>query len=228
MTSLHHSPPALPAPPAYRLVILDFDGTLADTFPWFAGVLNAVAARYRFRAVAPAEVAALRGCGAREVLAQLGIPRWKVPLIAAHMRRRAAEARDGFRLFPGMAEAVRAMHTAGVRLAVVTSNREATVRHVLGPDLAGRISFYRCGTSLFGKASVFRRLLREAAIAPGMVLAVGDETRDLAAARGAGIAFGAVSWGYMRPDALTAHGAELMFASADELRAWVLGTERPG
>ena len=36
----------------YKLVIFDFDGTLADSFPWFAGVLNGVADRYGFRRVA--------------------------------------------------------------------------------------------------------------------------------------------------------------------------------
>ncbi len=223
MTHEAASSPAAPDRPACRLVILDFDGTLADTFPWFSSVLNSVALRYGFRAVAPDEVDLLRGCGAREVLARLGIPSWKVPFIARHMRRRAAEARDDFPLFPGMDEAVRAMHAAGVELAVVTSNREATVRHVLGPELAARIAFYRCGTSLFGKATVFRRLLRESGVSPAMALAVGDESRDFAAARRAGIAFAAVPWGYMHPDALRAHGVERVFASAQDLCAAVLG-----
>ena len=31
--------------PRYRLAIFDFDGTLADSLPWFAGILNEVAVR---------------------------------------------------------------------------------------------------------------------------------------------------------------------------------------
>jgi phosphoglycolate phosphatase len=30
----------------YRLVIFDFDGTLADTFSWFLGVANQIADKY--------------------------------------------------------------------------------------------------------------------------------------------------------------------------------------
>ena len=41
------APPAAP----YALAVFDFDGTLADSFPWFAGVLNGVADRYGFRRV---------------------------------------------------------------------------------------------------------------------------------------------------------------------------------
>lgn len=36
----------------YRLAIFDFDGTLADSFPWFATVVNDVAALRRMNSTA--------------------------------------------------------------------------------------------------------------------------------------------------------------------------------
>ena len=51
------APPAAP----YALAVFDFDGTLADSFPWFAGVLNGVADRYGFRCTRPGEAEGLRG-----------------------------------------------------------------------------------------------------------------------------------------------------------------------
>jgi len=39
----------------YRLVVFDFDGTLADRFDWFVKLLNGIAPRYRFRPIAPAD-----------------------------------------------------------------------------------------------------------------------------------------------------------------------------
>ena len=44
----------------YALVIFDLDGTLADSFPWFTTVMNAVARKYGFREVGEDEVEALR------------------------------------------------------------------------------------------------------------------------------------------------------------------------
>jgi phosphoglycolate phosphatase-like HAD superfamily hydrolase len=38
--------------PRYKLAIFDFDGTLADSFPWFIGAVNDAAARFGFRGVA--------------------------------------------------------------------------------------------------------------------------------------------------------------------------------
>lgn len=47
--------------PRYRLVIFDFDGTLADSGDWFLSVADHLADRFKFRKVAPEEVASLRG-----------------------------------------------------------------------------------------------------------------------------------------------------------------------
>lgn len=48
----------------YRPVSFDFDGTLADSFPWFVGVLGEVAQRFGFRDPGPGELRALRPLGA--------------------------------------------------------------------------------------------------------------------------------------------------------------------
>jgi phosphoglycolate phosphatase len=68
------------------LVIFDLDGTLADSFPWFLRHANDVADRFGFRRIADDEIEPLRRAGSREILQRLGVPRWKLPLIARHMR----------------------------------------------------------------------------------------------------------------------------------------------
>ena len=44
----------------YKLVIFDFDGTLADSFPWFLKTINAVALRYHFKQIDPEQIDNLR------------------------------------------------------------------------------------------------------------------------------------------------------------------------
>jgi phosphoglycolate phosphatase len=201
----------------YRLAIFDFDGTLADSFGWFAGVFNDVADRYGFRRTEAHEVNDLRGRGAREVLARLGIPAWKLPLIARHIRLRMARDIDRIKPFPGTDAMLRGLAARGVRLAVVSSNSAANVRHVLGPDLAPLIHHYGCGASIFGKRPKLRAACRAAGVAPAETLCIGDELRDLWAARAEGIPFGAVSWGYTTPEVLRSAGPEEVFTSAEEI-----------
>jgi phosphoglycolate phosphatase len=49
-----HRPTEGAAMARYKLVVFDFDGTLADSGPWFMRVLNQVAERHRFRKVSNA------------------------------------------------------------------------------------------------------------------------------------------------------------------------------
>jgi len=198
-----------------RLAIFDSDGTLADSFPWFARVLNGVADKYRFRPVAPDEVEALRGLNARELIAHLGVARWKVPLIARHMRK--MKSRERIPLFAGTETMLRTLSQRGVTLALVSSDNEKNIRATLGRELSALVRHYGCGASLFGKAPKFKAVLRASGIPASEAIAIGDELRDLEAARAAWIAFGAVSWGYTAPEALRAHAPELMFTSMDEI-----------
>jgi phosphoglycolate phosphatase len=202
----------------YPLVIFDLDGTLADSFPWFARELNGVADTFGFRRVDPGEIEGLRRLPPRVLLKRLGVPLWKLPRIAAHMRRMKSAAIGGIPLFPGAADTLRALHSGGVRLALVTSDHETNARAQLGAA-AALFSHYECGAALFGKSTKFRRVLRQAGVPPGAAIAIGDEIRDIEAARAAGIACGAVAWGYADPAALQAAAPDMMFAAMTEIAA---------
>jgi phosphoglycolate phosphatase len=200
-----------------KLVIFDFDGTLADSFPWFCSVLNDVAHRYRFRRVEPHEIDALRGLSAGEMVRRFGVPAWKMLLIANHMRKLKARQRERAPLFDGAGDMLRRLSEAGVTIAIVSSDAEANIRATLGAELSSLVSRFECGASLFGKAAKFRKVLRLTGCDPSAAITIGDEIRDLDAARAAGIAFGAVTWGYTHADALEAHAPDEVFKSINEI-----------
>ena len=201
----------------YRQVIFDFDGTLADSFPWFAGVFNEVADRYRFRRIKPDEIETLRTLEPRQLLKRLEVPIWKLPGIANYMRRRMAPDAGRINLFPGVDELLRTLSGRGADLAILTSNSEENVRRILGPDLAALVGRYECGASLLGKRPKLRRILRSGAFPRRQCILVGDEARDIEAARGEGIAAGAVAWGFVRIETLMALGPEEVFSSVGEM-----------
>ncbi len=201
----------------YKLAIFDFDGTLVDSFPWFANNLNDVADRFRFKRVAPHEVEALRGLSARELIKALGVPTWKVPLITCHMRQQKAKAMQQMHLFGGADAMLRRLSACGIDLALVSSDSERNVKAALGPELSNLISYFECGASLFGKAAKFSKVLRASGLGRADAICIGDEIRDIEAARAAGIAFGAVGWGYTRPDALLARNPDAMFSAMGDI-----------
>jgi phosphoglycolate phosphatase len=200
----------------YSLVIFDLGGTLVDSFPWFLRNVNDVADRFGFRRVADGDVEALRHASTREILSRLEVPLWKLPVIARHMRRLKAEQAASIALFDGAEAMLRTLAAAGLRLALVSSDSEANARVKLGAT-AALFDHYDCSASVFGKAAKFRRILRRAAVDPAQAIAIGDETRDIEAARTAGIACGAVMWGYAAPKALRAHKPDLVFDRMDDV-----------
>jgi phosphoglycolate phosphatase len=202
----------------YKLVIFDFDGTLADSEQWLRGVINQVAKRFRFRSVTEAEFQMLRGKDTRTILAHMGVATWKLPFLAHHMRRLVARDAHQISTFPGVYELLTELERRGIVIAVVSSNSEANVRAILGPESAARIRFYECGAGLFGKRKKFRTVLRRSGIRPGDAMAIGDEIRDVEAAVAEGIAAGAVSWGYATPEILREQQPSAMFESIAQMQ----------
>lgn len=202
----------------YDLAIFDFDGTLADTFPFFLSVFNTIADRHRFRRIDVSRAAALRHYSVREMMDHVGMPAWKLPLASRTFMAMMKDSAHTIALFDGVAGVLRHLAAHGVQLAVVSSNSEHNVRTVLGPELAGLIGRFECGMSIFGKASRIRAVLKDSGVAARDALYIGDQATDLDAARKAGVAFGAVHWGFAAIEALRAQGCDTEFVTPADLR----------
>ena len=208
------------APPRYRLALFDFDGTLVDSFAWFLGVFDAVADRFGFRHLEPGDRERLRGLDARAILRDRGIPLWKLPRISRHMRDLAAGA--DIHPFPGVPALLAELVAGGSAVIVVTSNTESNVRRALGPA-AAHVTHFACGAALFGKAAKIRGVLRATTIDPRAALMIGDEARDIDAARQAGIDCAAVAWGYTDPAFLRSLEPTLFFERLADIAPALLG-----
>jgi phosphoglycolate phosphatase len=197
--ALSRPPVRGPAPP--RLVAFDFDGTLVDSFPVFRTVFAEVAERFGLRRPAAAEAEALRGLPTRELLRRLDVPLARLPAILRDAQARMAHRAHAVAVVPGVPALLASLASRGVAVAVLSSNGEGLVRQVLGASLVAHVTAFRCGTALFGKAPRLRALVRRFR-ATGAAVFVGDEERDIAAARAAGVRALAVTWGYATPAAL--------------------------
>lgn len=209
--------------PPYALVIFDFDGTLADSWPMMGQAMIEAADRFGYRRLTPEDMQDLRGQDNRAVMQALGVTMWQLPRIAVHMRQVAREQADRIGLFPGVPELLHGLAGAGVRTAIVSSNGEDVVRQVLGTDLSRLVDDFGCGAAIFGKAAKFRTVVRRAGLGPAQAIGVGDEARDIDAARAAGIAAGAVTWGYATPDLLRSRAPSHVFRTMEDMTGTLTG-----
>jgi phosphoglycolate phosphatase len=203
--------------PAYKLVIFDFDGTLGDTMGWFMDVSDAMAAKFGFRPIDRGNMESLRHMSARELMKLQKVSPFKLPAIARHVQTLMTADAHTIQMFPGVPEMLKTVHERGVRIAVVSSNSEENIRLVLGPDLCGLVSQFNCGASVFGKAGKFRKVLKAQGVKPAETLSVGDEIRDIDAAREVGMRTGVVCWGYTAPQALIDQKPDHVFHAVDDI-----------
>jgi phosphoglycolate phosphatase len=183
----------------------------------------AAADEFGYRRLSPAEAEALRGQDKRAVMAAMGVKMWQLPRIARHMRQVAFDRAAEITLFPEVDAMLAALAAAGVRTAVVSSNGEDVIRRVLGADLAAKVADFDCGAAIFGKATKFRRVVRRARVDPAQAVGVGDEARDIDAARAAGIASVAVTWGYATPELLASRSPTHVVTRVSELTDLLTG-----
>lgn len=216
-----HDGDDLAIPGRKRVVIFDFDGTLADSIGWFFGVVNDVARRYNFRQMTAGQLEDLRRKPPLDILNALGIPKWKLPAIAMHMRALAAQNIDQIKLFGWVGDLLLELKSNGIMIAVVSSNSAANIQWVLGP-YAPLVDHYETGAALFGKSAKFRRVLKALNARPEEAISVGDEVRDIDAARRAGVASIGVAWGASHDEALVAARATKLVATSDQLRRILL------
>jgi len=210
--------------PAYKLVIFDFDGTLGDTMGWFLDASDAMAGRFGYLPIDRGDLDRLRKLSARELMKLQRVSVLKLPMLAAHFQKMMRNDAGSIRMFEGVPEMLKAVHATGAKIAIVRSNSEENIRIVLGPELCGLISRFSCGASVFGKASKFRKVMAVMSVKPAETISIGDETRDIDAAREIGMTTGAVAWGYTNAEALRLYGPDHMFEAVADIPAALSGT----
>lgn len=199
------------------LILFDFDGTVADTLEISHGILNDLAREFGFRELPKEELEAARAMKTRQFIRHLGIRSWSVPSISKRGLQLLHERIHLVQPIRGMPETLAGLRGQGHRLGILTSNSEANVSAFLERHDLPHFDFVRTSSKLFGKDREMKKLLKSEKIAARDVLYVGDETRDIEAAKIAGLRMAAVSWGYNSSEALLSLAPDYLLSSPGEL-----------
>lgn len=204
--------------PSKPLLIFDFDGTLANTLEAGIEIYNELAGDYGLKSVTVDEVRELRKLNTRALLDQLGISRVMAVKLGAHIRKVLHQQMDQVEMIQGVQEAVLDLHRQGYRLGVLSSNSAGNVRTVLKRfGLLECFTFIEAGVSLFGKSHRILSVLRKENVPAESVIYVGDETRDMEAARDSKVSALAVCWGANGREAMETEGPQFCIDHPSEL-----------
>jgi phosphoglycolate phosphatase len=202
-----------------RMVIFDFDGTIADSF----SIGNQLAAEFGFKPITLETIDRWQHLSSKEILREIGVPFYRLPKIIRRFKADMNREIPTLKPFDGMAETLRNLRGQGCRLGIVSSNSEENVRSFLA--VQGMTHFFEFVIScprLMGKDKALKRILKKQNIHPETVLYVGDETRDIDAAKRSHVRSAAVSWGFNSLQALAQHHPDFILTEPADLNKVVL------
>lgn len=177
-----------------RLVLWDFDGTLADTLPFAVAIYNRIAPRHKALPMTNPEE--LRGLTMRQLMKLHRIRWYRFPALLREFLAEQNRTINEVKLYPGISETIKALTGAGVRQGIVSSNSESNIRVCLEQNgVEDQFEFVVGTRRLFGKKRALRHALKRAGLSPEDGLYVGDEVRDILAARQIRMPIACVTWG---------------------------------
>lgn len=210
----------------FRLLVFDWDGTLADSTAIIAGALQR-ACRDLGEPV-PDEQSARHviGLGLADAMRLVApsLPRERYGDLAARYRDHYFARDPEIPLFEGVREMLNELDAAGFLLAVATGKTRAGLAHAMArQEIAHMFAATRCADESAPKPSpdMLLDLMELLEAAPAETLMIGDTTHDLVLARGAGASAIAVTYGAHPASELAREASLATVHSIEELRAWL-------
>ena len=201
----------------YRVLVFDFDGTIADTLGETLKIFNEIAPDYGIRQVEESEVPALRHLSLKEILKELDIPKRRVPAIIARGTGMMRANIDRLQLIGGIAPALESLRPHAQCFGILTSNSAANVDIFLKKHgIRDLFEFVSSTSKLTGKARHLRAIRKTFSIESDEMLYIGDELRDMKAAQKAKIPHAAVTWGFNSFESLKASKPTHLFNKTED------------
>lgn len=202
-----------------QLVIFDLDGTLIDSVPDIAAAVNNAWAAQGWASVSEAQVSAWVGKGPELLIAQAlaacGVEAARQDeMFALFMQHYASGGHAQSRLYDSVAGMLASLQARGLRLAICTNKPARFVEPVLAKlGVAHYFELIIGGDSLPTRKpdpGPLVHIAQALTIPVAQCLMVGDSVNDVDAARAAGMAVVAVSYGYN-------HGVDIREAQPDRV-----------
>lgn len=200
-----------------KLLVFDFDGTIADTFMHTMKITNILSDEFHFKKVHHHEIDQLKGKTIQQIIKHLNVPVLKIPNIVAKARSELLKHIENIEPIEGLKKVLPLIKQAQVKMGILTTNSSENVEKFLKANGMEVFDFIQSTSRILGKNHGLRKLMEHHDLNAEEILYVGDETRDIEAAKKEGIKVIAVTWGYNSHDILKSFSPDFIVHTPDEL-----------
>lgn len=204
-----------------RAVIFDFDGTLADTIGVALDIYNSILVpKFGTVPIQKSEIPELRKFGYKKVMKLKKVSIFDLARMLPIMPRLLKQRMDEVDPYAGVVEVIAELKRQGYKLGVLTSNDQSLVVGFLKNHNFPEFDFVIHERAIFGKEKALKKIVRRFNLERAKTIYVGDEPRDIVAAKKAGVLSIGVAWGVGGRMGLQPAGATVLIDKPSE----ILGT----
>ncbi len=197
-----------------KTIIFDFDGTLCDSVQPYFKLYNAFLLK---NGREPISIENFRSEGLLELAKRHKISHWQIFWIVLIVRRYNARHSDEFLPITGIENEIKKL-AKSFTLGIVTSNsKRNVVKFLKKHNLETYFMFVESKISYFGKAKKLESVIKTYKLQKDDCIYVGDESRDILAAKLAGIHSAAVNWGFESQSLISQSQPDITITKSEKL-----------
>lgn len=143
-----------------KVLIFDFDGTIADSPTTAFKIFDELADEYNFPHITDEQIMLAKTQGLKELIKTLQIPKYKVPIIIKKAFTLLNGEIDGIKTYSDIPKTLKKLKELNYTLGIVTSNKSENVKKFLKINHLDFFDFIYSESDLFGKDKKLVHLIK--------------------------------------------------------------------
>ncbi len=174
-------------------LIFDFDGTICDSFELTLKIANEFLAKFNKK---PINALEFKTKGIEEIIKDYKLTKIQILIYIFKGRRELSKHISELSSFSNMTDVIKKLSKENT-LAIVSSNSEKNIHTFLKLNkLDTYFKFIVSSPTLFNKAKKIESAIKKYNLMKNETIYIGDEVRDIKAAKKTGVKSAAVTWGF--------------------------------
>jgi len=201
----------------HKTLIFDFDGTIADTHLFLVEIYNSYSDEFNYKKIDVNRLEKYKDKNAAQIIRHLKIPILKIPAIITRAKSHFFKDIEKIKPFDGLKEVLKRLKHSGHHMGIISSNSKENIHAFLKNHDLEIFDFIHSTKRVLSKDSAIKKVVQEMNLSLKDAIYIGDEIRDIEAAKKMGIRVAAVTWGYNSKRALASRKPDLLIHTPDEL-----------
>ncbi|MFZ2663948.1 MAG: HAD-IA family hydrolase [Patescibacteria group bacterium] len=200
-----------------KTLIFDFDGTLADTLSYSVNYAYEFNRKRKLLSRERINLEEFRKMGLYDFIKTLGVRKRDLFWFLFQIQRKMHKEIKNISTFNGLPEVLKELKSRNVKIGIVTSNSKRNAVKFIKNNNLNDFDFIYSTFSYLGKGRLIRKAIKKYKLNKNDVIYIGDEMRDIDAARSSGVKSASVTWGYNLESVLSSNNPDFMIYQPKDL-----------